>query len=152
MTDLEKIKLWLGTYPGYDILSQFRVDFTDQVPANGGIFPNGLVEIERKENLLGDITISNQYNFALYYVFPKADDTGAMINADWIMDFQRWVQRQSVMGLVPRFGNTPDKEIAQAQNGVLYDAEEEGTAMYMVQLSIRFQTFYDHEVILYGEN
>ena len=145
MTDLEKIKRWLGTYPGYDILSRFRVDYTDQVPANAGIFPGGLVEIERREDLLGNVTVSNQYNFALYYVLAKADDddAGATENADWIMDFQRWVQNQSVRRLAPRFGNTDTRESIQAQNGVLYEQEDEGVAVYMVQLSVQFETFYE---------
>lgn len=145
MTDLDKVRQWLGTYSGYDILSKFRVDYTDQIPSNGGIFPNGLVEVDRMEDVLGNVTVSNQYNFALYYVFYKADgdDAGAVGNADWIMDFQRWVQEQSVRGLAPRFGNTDDREVVQAQNGVLYDQGDEGVAVYMVQLSIRFKTFYE---------
>jgi hypothetical protein len=145
MTDLDKVRQWLGTYSGYDILSKFRVDYTDQIPSNGGIFPGGLVEVDRMEDVLGNVTVSSQYNFALYYVFYKADgdDAGAVGNADWIMDFQRWVQEQSVRGLAPRFGNTDDREIIQAQNGVLYDQGDEGVAVYMVQLSIRFKTFYE---------
>lgn len=43
MTALEKIREWLASYPGFDILSAFQVDYTDQIPANGGIFPSGLV-------------------------------------------------------------------------------------------------------------
>ena len=145
MTDLDKVRQWLGTYSGYDILSKFRVDYTDQIPSNGGIFPSGLVEVDRLEDVLGNVTVSNQYNFALYYVFYKADgdDAGAVGNADWIMDFQRWVQEQSVRGLAPRFGNTDDREVIQAQNGVLYDQGDEGVAVYMVQLYIRFKTFYE---------
>ncbi len=59
------------------------------------------------------------------------------------MDFQKWVQEQSVLGLAPKFGNTGEKEKAAAQNGVLYDANEEGVATYMVQLSFNFKTFYE---------
>lgn len=140
MTPLEKIKSWLATYPGFDILSQFQVDYTDQIPANGGIFPSGLAEIGRRTDIFGNVTVENQYNFGLYYVFEKApdDDTGATINADWIMDFQEWAQEQSVLGEAPIFGDEPRKERILAQNGVLYDATDEGLATYMVQLSVRF--------------
>lgn len=144
MTDLEKVRNWLKTYKGYDIMRNFRVDYTDQIPSNGGIFPSGLVEISRKTDIFGSVTIQNQYNFGLYYVFTKdpGDDVTAKINADWIMDFQMWIQEQSATGKAPSFGDEPWGERIQAQNGVLYDADEEGVATYMVQLSVNFTKHY----------
>lgn len=143
MTALEQIRAWIARYPGHDILSSFQVDYTDQITANGGIFPAGLVEINRTEDILGNVEVENQYNFGLYYVFEKApgDDTGAAINADWIMDFQQWVQEQSVLGSTPQFGDKT--KAVKAQNGVLYEANEEGTATYMVQLSVVFEKKYE---------
>lgn len=140
MTALEKITGFIRAYPGADILRDFQVDYTDQIPANGGIFPSGLVEISRKADLLGNVTVTNQYNFGLYYVFEKApgDGTGAAVNADWLMDFQEWVQKRSVLGEAPAFGDVPKAERITAQNGVLYSAGDEGLATYMVQLSVQF--------------
>lgn len=140
MTALEKIREFVGEYPGTDILRDFQVDFCDQIPFNGGMFPSGLVEVSRKKDILGNTTVTNQYNFGLYFVFEKApgDDTGATVNADWIMDFQEWIQEQSAMGLAPTFGDVPSREKITAQNGVLYSADGEGTAMYMVQISVQF--------------
>lgn len=145
MTALENIKEWIVTFPGYDILNDFQVDYTDQIPANGGIFPSGLVEVSRRRDILGNVSVTNQYNFGLYYVFEKSpgDDTGATINADWIMDFQEWVQEQSVTRQAPTFGDVPNQEIIMAQNGVLYGADGEGTATYMVQLSVQFIKKYE---------
>lgn len=144
MTALEKMRGFIESYPSFNILSQFRVDFTDQIPGNGGIFPSGLVEISRKEDVLGDVTITNQYNFGLYYVFAKVpgDDTGATINADWLMDFQEWVQEQSATGQAPVFGDVPKQERIMAQNGALYDADDEGAATYMAQISAQFVKIY----------
>lgn len=140
MTALEKITAFVRSYPGADILQDFRVDYTDQIPANGGLFPSGLVEISRKTDLFGNVTVTNQYNFGLYYVFEKApgDGTGAAVNAGWVMDFQEWVQEQSARGLVPVFGDDPKRERITAQNGMLYSAEDEGLATYLVQLSVQF--------------
>lgn len=146
MTALEKLKTWLAAYEGYDILSQFQVDYTDHVNvANGGVFPSGLVEISRTSDIFGNITVENQYNFGLYFVFEKApgDDAGATINADWIMDFQEWAQEQSITGKAPVFGDVPKSERIMAQNGVLYQAMDEGLATYMVQLSVRFIKKYE---------
>lgn len=145
ITDLEKIRDWISTYPGYDVLSEFYVDYTDHIPANGGIFPAGLVEISRSETITGNVKILNQYNFGIYYTFEKApgDNEGARINSEWVMDFQRWVQEQSVRHFAPTFGNyKTSQEVIRAQNGVLYEADEEGLATYMVQLSVQFQYFY----------
>lgn len=140
MNALEQVRNWLATYPGYDILGQFQVDYTDQVPGFGGVFPSGLVEVERRKDVFGNVTVTNQFNFGIYVVFEKApgDDIGATINADWIMDFQLWAQEQSVLGLTPAFGDVPHLERINAQNGVLYDAGDKGVATYMVQLSIQF--------------
>lgn len=40
MTALDKMKNWLATFPQYDALTDFQIDYTDKVPSNGGIFPN----------------------------------------------------------------------------------------------------------------
>lgn len=145
MSDIERVRAWIETFPDHKKLDGFKVDYTDAVPNNCGIFPSGLVEISRTEDIIGNVTVQNQYNFGLYYVFTKSpgDDEGAAINADWVMDFQKWVQEQSVRRLAPTFGDEPETERIQAQNGVLYDAEEEGTATYMVQLSVNFTKIYE---------
>ena len=145
MTALEKIREFVKRYPGADIFRDFHVDYTDQIPFNGGVFPSGLTEASRSRDILGNVTVVNQYNFGLYYVFEKSpgDDIGAMENADWLMDFQEWVQEQSALGLAPAFGDVTGSESITAQNGVLYDADEEGTAMYMVQLTVQFIKKYE---------
>lgn len=146
MSDLERLKDWLNTFPGAGELAGMRIDYTDSLPGCFGVFPAGLEEAERAENLWGDVTVSCRYNFALYVVFAKApgDDAAALVNADWVMDFQRWVQAQSVAGLAPRFGNIEqNRETIKAQNGELYEADAEGLAMYMVQLQAAFKTFYE---------
>lgn len=144
MTALEKIREFVESYPGSDIFRDFQIDYCDQIPNNGGLYPSGLIEIGRKTDILGNVTVTNQYNFGLYYVFPKApgDDAGAAFNADWIMDFQEWVQKQSILCLAPVFGDDPKQEHITAQNGVLYEADAEGIATYMVQLSVQFSKKY----------
>lgn len=140
MNALSIIRDFVGKYPGADVLRDFQVDFVDQIPANGGITPSGLVEVSRKRDILGNVTVRNQYNFGLYCVFEKApgDDVGATTNADWVMGFQEWVQAQSVSGKAPVFGDVPREERITAQNGALYAANEEGTAIYMIQISVEF--------------
>ena len=140
MTVIEKMREFIQSYPNYDIISQFHLDYTDQIPVNGGLFPSGLVELSRTKDIHGNATVRNQYNFALYTVFykPPGDDTEATQNAEWQMDFQEWIQEQSATGKAPVFGDDPKQEVIRAQNGVLYSAEDEGTAVYMIQISVQF--------------
>ena len=149
MTALEKIKAWISTYPGFEDLSKFQVDYINHVdPGSGSISPSGLVEIGRKRDILGNTTIINQYNFGLYYVFAKdpGDDIGATINADWVMGFQEWVQEQSAKGLSPTFGNEKHTEQISAQNGMLYEVSPDGVATYLVQLSVQFKLRLERKV------
>lgn len=149
MTALEKIRDWISTYPGFTALSTFQVDYINKIdPGSGSIAPSGLVEINRKRDILGNTTIINQYNFGLYYAFEKApgDDLGATINADWVMGFQEWVQEQSAKGLAPTFGYETHTEQISAQNGVLYEVSADGVATYMVQLSVQFKLRFERKV------
>lgn len=59
------------------------------------------------------------------------------------MDFQEWVQSQSIIGNAPIFGDKTLK--IKAQNGSLYDTDAEGTATYMVQLSVNFERTFKKE-------
>lgn len=128
-------------------VKDWHVDYTDQVPSCGAVFPQGLQEIERSTYITGAVCVTNQSNFGLYFTFAKSagDDEGAKINADWVNGFQHWVQEQSAHGLAPNFGDAEEPVIARAQNGVLYEAEAEGTATYMVVLSLRYTKTYESE-------
>lgn len=145
MTDLEKIRNWLKGYPGTAPVRDLKVDYYSPNPDNGSIDPSGLIEVSRTVDITGDITVENQYNFALYFVLLKSpdDDTGATDNAALLMDFQQWIQEQSLRRLAPVFGDDPDAETIKAQNGALFAANEEGVAIYTVQLSINFIKYYE---------
>lgn len=147
MTALDKIRKWLLTYPQIDRLQGLRVDYYSEQPDNSSIAPSGLVEISRAEDILGNVTVKNQYNFALYFVLlkPLEDDVTATENADWLMDFQEWVQEQSIRRLVPVFGDKPKEETIKAQNGSNEYAGIDGTGGYVVQLSINFTKTYQEE-------
>lgn len=138
------MRSFVESYPDADILGSLSIDFTDSVPNNGGLFPDGLVEISRRRDIVGNVTVVNQYNFALYTVFEKSpdEDEGATYNAEWLLGFQEWVQEQSVTGAAPTFGDQPRRERITAQNGAIYSAEDEGTAMYAIQVSVEFEKHY----------
>lgn len=145
-TDLERLRVWLATYPGYDILDNMLVDYINEIPGAASLMPAGLTEISRTEDILGNVTVRNQYNFGLYLALEKSpgDDIASAYNAGWVLDFQRWVQAQSVTRAAPTFGNIDQRrETIKAQNGALLDTGKEGVAVYVVQLSAEFSTFYE---------
>ena len=123
---LEKMRSFLMTFDG-GALSQMDVDYTDKVPNAGGLFPSGLVEVSRTKDLLGNVSVTNQYGTD---------------NAEWQMAFQEWVQEQSATGLAPSFGDEPRRERITAQNGQLYSTDEEGTALYVIQVNVLFTKNY----------
>lgn len=139
-TVLGKMREFIASFPDYDILSQLTIDFTDHVPDCAGLFPSGLVELRRTTDIVGDISVTNQYNFALYTNLTKSpdEDTGATVNAEWLISFQEWVQEQSALHLAPTFGDEPNRERITAQNGAIYSTDDEGAAIYAIQISITF--------------
>lgn len=144
---LEKMRAFIFSYPYPEPLDNLLIDYTDNVPNSGGLFPSGLVEVSRTKDLLGNTTVSNQYNFALYTVLEKSpdEDYGATLNAEWQMAFQEWVQEQSVRHNAPSFGDEPRTESITAQNGAIYSAEGEGTAIYAIQISVAFTRNFERE-------
>ena len=140
MTDLEKMRGFVQSYPDYDILSRLDIDYTDKVPNSGGLFPSGMVEVLRRRDILGGVTVTNQLNFALYTTLEKYEDGSD--NAEWQLGFQQWVQAQSAIGLAPAFGDEPRAETIAAQNGQLYSADDEGTALYVIQINVTYVKNY----------
>lgn len=140
MTDLEKVQAWLLTYPQWEEGKLLYVDYTDAVPGNTGLYPGGLEEVSRKSDVLGNVTVQNRYHFALYRVVTAAEDNAA--NAQWLMEFQKWVQGQSAAGLAPQFGDEPARERIRAEKGKLKEVSQTGTGTYVVTLTAEFVKYY----------
>ena len=144
-TALETMREFVASYPGMDVLAGLAIDYADRVPDCASLFPSGLVEVRRTKDVLGNVTTDNQYNFVLYTVLGKApgDDEIATLNAEWVQAFQEWVQERSALGLAPTFGDEPRRERITAQNGAIYSADPEGTAVYAIQISVSFTRHYE---------
>jgi len=139
MNDLEKLRKWLLTYPNWGESGLMNVDYTDAVPGMG-LYPAGLEELSRQEDVLGNVTVKCRYHFALYRVTAVQEDKTA--DAQWLLSFQQWVQQQSVTGLAPQFGDVPGAERLRAQKGKLKEASQAGTATYVVTLTADFTKIY----------
>lgn len=138
VSDLERIRMWLMEFPGMGALERFWVDHYPAVPDSGSLAPLGVKEVERREDILGNVTVVDRYGFALWFVLPKAQELGAQENARWVLELQRWVQEQSAAGKAPVFGDVPEAERIWAEDGTLERADAEGLAVYRVRLYVRF--------------
>ena len=140
MDVLQMVKQWLLTYPGWGATSVY-VDYLDAATDAGGLYPQGLEEVKRTEDVLGNVTVSCRYQFALYWATSGQQDNEK--NAGLLLDFQQWVQRQNVAGLTPRFGDVASAEYIRAEKGKLQEASQVGTEIYTVRLIAEFLKQYE---------
>lgn len=140
MTDLEKIRDWLPSYHGWDAGGLLYIDYTDTVPGCRGLFPKGMEQITRQQDVLGGCTVRCRSRFALYRVAARQEDGAA--NAQWLLDFQAWVRDQSAAGLAPIFGDDPAGEHIRAEQGCLQKAGKNGTGIYAVTLTAEYVKKY----------
>ena len=140
MTDLEKVRQWVRSYPKWEESGLLYIDYTDAVPGNSGLYPAGLEEVSRHEDILGTVTVKCRYRFHLYRVAAGQED--GLSNAQWLMDFQQWVQQQSAAGLTPTFGDVPEQEWIKAEKGKLQEVSQAGTMTYVVTLTAEFIKLY----------
>lgn len=138
MTDLEKLKSWIDSWPGVENLLGYRIDYYDP-KGDHSIGPAGLTELSRTEDIFGNVTVENQYCFGLHYIAEK----DAVANAQRILDFQQWVQQQDLQHRTPTFGDLPLSERITAGSGALLTAAAEETATYLLQLTVNFKKFYE---------
>ncbi len=139
MTQLEKIKAWLQTYPAWE--DSILVNFTEDRPGNTGVFPTGAEELSRREDVLGNLQVEYRYSFDLRRQVACSPDSTA--NAQWLLDFQAWVQQQSACGLTPHFGDVPSRERMQVRGGMLKAVSPMGTGTYIVTLMADFIKVYE---------
>ena len=92
---LEKLRQWLETFPKWDAALQF--DDVDAVPGSSGLYPMGLTELSRRENVLGNVMVRCRETFLLRRVAGQSAE-----NAQWLEDFQNWVMEQDALGLTPK--------------------------------------------------
>ena len=115
MTDLEKLFWWLREYPHWG--GYLQVDRLEDESDGIGIFPKGLEELSRQEDVHGNLRIACRYRFELLRRVHYSPDS--IENAQWLLDFQNWVQQQCREGLAPRFGDVPAAERMRAEKGFL---------------------------------
>ena len=140
MTDLEKLKTWLATYPGWEDDKPFFVDDATPKPGCVGLFPQGLEQLSLRRDITGGQKAACRYRFYLYRA--SALEENQEENARWLLDFQNWVEAQSAGGLAPRFGDVPQEERLRAEGGRLQKTGKLGSGLYALTLTAEFTRIY----------
>ena len=140
MTDLEKLKTWLATYPGWEADKPFFVDWATPKPGCVGLFPQGLEQVSLRRDITGGQKAACRYRFYLYRA--SALEENQEENARWLLDFQNWVEAQSAGGLAPRFGDLPQEERLRAEGGSLRKTGKLGSGLYALTLTAEFTRIY----------
>lgn len=135
---LEALTRWLQTFPQWE--DSIRIDFVDARPGSTGLYPKGLKEISRREDVLGNLTVRCRYDFLLRKLGGSGEE-----NANWLVQFQNWVMEQDRQGLAPQFGDDPKLERIRAFEGQLHSHAQVGSALYTVQLSAEFTKIFRGE-------
>ena len=128
---LDTMLAWLQTFPGWE--GTLQIDYADSVPGNTGLYPRGITELSRREDVLGNVTVRCSWGFALQRAALPGEE-----NARWLMEFQNWVADQNRLGLAPKFGDDPKSERIRASEGQLQSYAQVGSALYTVKLSAEF--------------
>ena len=138
MTHLEKMKQWLQTCP--HLAGEMLVDYVEDRPDCTGLFFQGMEELSRRKDILGNCWIACRYRFTLQRKVLFQQDMTA--EAQWLLAFQNWVQEQCLLGLAPRFGDEQAEETILTQKGGLQGVSSRGIATYTVTLIADFVKVY----------
>ena len=139
MHDLEKIRQFLLSFPGWD--GELTVDYTDGRPGSCGLYFTGVEERFRQTDVQGNALVCNRYHFVLRRIAVAT--AGQAQGAQWLMDLQNWIQQQSAAGNTPRLGCLPDREQMASHDAKLLKADTSGCAVYQLRLWVEFCTYQE---------
>ena len=112
VTELEKMRAFLLSYPAWEEGKLLYIDRCDG--GENGLFPEGVEEISRKRDVLGNTRVHCRLRFLLYRsAAQRAED------AAWLLGFQKWLAEKSIRGEAPHFGDVPSEERLRAEKGQL---------------------------------
>lgn len=137
MEILEKLKTWLQTFPQWGEV-ELLVDDTAAQPISCGLFPIGVEELSRREDLLGNKSVQCRQTFLLRRIAQRQEEAAA-----WLMAFQAWVSQQAHAKTLPAFGDVPGKEWIRAEKGRLTAVTQTGTATYEIRIICEYTKIFE---------
>jgi len=126
MEYLEKMRAFLQGFPLWQ--GELETDSTGPKTGSIGLFPLGVTQLSRREDLLGRVQTRYQAEFALRRVAAGNEE-----EAGWLLELQRWVMEQKS----PGFGDAPETETIRAEKGKLV-SRSQSAAAFAVKLTVEF--------------
>lgn len=136
MHDLQKIRQFLMEFPQWGD-QELTVDYTDGKPGSCGLFFMGREELSRKPDIQGNALVRYRYHFVLHRLTAQAGEGPAQ----WLMDLQSWISRQSTCGRTPDLGCMPEREKFTTHDGKLLRRDDNGCNVYQLRLQVDFDVF-----------
>jgi hypothetical protein len=136
MTELEKMQSWILSYPHWGD-GPLYINYNDGLPGSGGLYPMGLETFSSEADVLGNRRMRCRFRFVLYRIASgqHSDPEGAQ----WLLDFQKWVQRESLAGKTPKFGDEPETEQLGTEDGMCDQILRSGARRYKLTLIAEFE-------------
>lgn len=142
MTQIEKMTQWLRTFPLWQEEALY-VDRTPPQTGNSGLYPTGVEELSRQEDIMGNVTVQNRMQFTLYRVTSDGADNTRQ--AQWLLALQQWLQSQSAAGLAPAFGDIPHRERIRGEKGKRKTTTQAGTGTYLLTITVDYTKIYKNQ-------
>lgn len=139
-TYFEQLLQWLARCPALTGIA-LRVDDLPPAAGTGALFPKGVEQTDRWQNLLGQVTARQKMQLVLRLNLPfvPGDTELTAQTARRLLELQAWVAEQSAAGLAPQLGNAdPMQETLTAGAARLEQANDEGSAVYTVTLTAHY--------------
>lgn len=135
MEILEKVAAWLESFPLWDG-EKLTIDSIGPAPGSLGMFPMGVEEISRREDVLGNLETVNRLTLKLC----RVSNGNSALAAHWLLALQDWVNRKNAAGQLPRIGDFPGRTRIQAKQGQLTAPAQTGTGRYALIITVEYVT------------
>lgn len=136
----ERLLDWLASCPALAGVP-LQMDYLPPQGGCGALFPQGVVQTEQRQNLLGDTVSRLRMELTLRLKLPYVPGDAALSarNAALLVQVQNWTAQQSAAGLAPTFGNIdPACEVLRAGAARMETADDEGSALYTMTLTAEY--------------
>ena len=127
MEYLEKMRAFLQQFPLWQ--GQLQIDSAGPKTGSIGLFPLGVTQLSRQEDVLGRVKTRYKAEFILRRCDAREESAAA-----WLLELQSWVMGQTS----PVFGDEPETETVRAEKGKLVSPSQSGTATFEVKLTVEF--------------
>jgi len=110
-----------------------QIDETEPKPGSCGLFPLGIQELSRREDVTGNVRTRLRQRYVLRRVIGRGEDAAA-----WLLALQTWLWGKQL----PGFGS--DCQV-RAEKGSLSKARQAGTDLYEATITLEYTKEHKYE-------